>query len=112
MIEYEIARRTPRYPFVIDATVTDTHRRVQTKARTITLGLFGCGIETSNPFAQGTSVIIRLSHQGAEVRALGMVAHVRPNLDVGIAFTDIDRKSERILELWIAEVMRMPTQKK
>jgi hypothetical protein len=108
MVEYEIARRVPRYPFVTDATVTDIDHRVQIKAQTTTVGLFGCGIDTSNPFVQGASVRIRLSHQRAEMKAVGIVAYVRPNLDMGIAFTDIDRDSERILALWIEELMRMP----
>ena len=111
MLEYEIARRVPRYPFVAEVTVTDVDRRVQMKARTTTVGLFGCGIDTSNPFAQGTSVRIRLSHRGAEVKAVGMVVYVRPNLDMGIAFTDMDEESERILGLWIREIMQMPAQK-
>jgi hypothetical protein len=111
MVEYETARRVPRYPFTVDATVIDTYHKVQTKARTTTLGLYGCGITTSNPFVQGASVRIRLSHRGAEVRALGIVAYVRPNLDMGIAFTDIDRESERFLELWIAGLIRSTAQK-
>jgi hypothetical protein len=111
MVEYEISRRVPRYPFVADVAITDIDHRVQMKARTTTVGIFGCGIDTPNPFEQGTSVRIRLSHRGAEVKALGMVAYLRPNLDMGIAFTDIDRESERILELWIEELMRMPARK-
>jgi hypothetical protein len=62
MVEYEIARRVPRYSFVADVAVIDIERKVQMNARTNTVGLFGCGIVTSNPFAQGTGVRIRLSH--------------------------------------------------
>jgi hypothetical protein len=111
MVEFEIARRVPRYPFTVDATVIDTYHKVQSKARTTTLGLYGCGIATSNPLAQGTSVRVRLVHRGAEVRALGRVAYVHPNLDMGIAFTDMDRESERILASWIAELIRSTAQK-
>jgi len=107
MVEYEIARRVPRYPLVADVAVTDIERKVQMKARTNTLGLFGCGINTSSPFAQGTSVRIRLSQRGVGVKAVGIVAYVRPDLDMGIAFTDIDQESERILKLWIEELIRM-----
>ena len=111
MVEYEIARRVPRYPFSVDATVIDTYHKVQTKARTTTLGLYGCGIATSNPLAQGTSVRIRLAYRGEEVKALGIVAYVRSDLDMGIAFTDIGPESERILGLWIAELIRSTAQK-
>ncbi len=111
MVEYESARRVPRYPFVANVAITDVDRKVHMYARTNTVGLFGCGIATSNPFAQGTSVRIRLSHRGAEVKAVGIVAYVRPNLDMGIAFTEIDRECDRILGLWIEELMRLPAQK-
>ena len=111
MVEYVTDRRVPRYSLVADVEVTDTDRRLQMKARTKTVGLFGCGIATSNPFSQGTSVRIRLSHRGAEVKAVGIVAYVRPDLDMGIAFTDVDRESERILSLWIEELMRLPARK-
>lgn len=111
MMEYEITRRAPRYSLVAKVTVTDLDRRVQMKARTATVGLFGCGIATSNPFAHGTSVRAMLSHRGAEVKTVGIVAYVRPDLDMGIALTDIDRESERILGLWIEELMGLPAQK-
>jgi hypothetical protein len=104
MVEYEIARRVPRYTFTVDAALTDTLNRVQMRARTTTLGVYGCGIATSKPLAQGTGVKVRLFHRGTEVKALGIVAYVRTDLDMGIAFTDIDPESERILNMWIAEL--------
>jgi hypothetical protein len=110
-VEHEFARRVPRYPLVADFAVTDVDCKVQMKARTNTVGLFGCGIATSNPFAQGTSVRIVLSHRSTVVKAVGIMAYVRPDLDMGIAFTDIDRESDRILGLWIEELIRLPAQK-
>ena len=111
MLEYEIARRTPRFRFAVDVTVIDIEHKIDIKARTSTLGLFGCGIATSKPFIQGTGVRVRMSYRGAGVKAIGIVAYVRPNLDMGIAFTDIDRESERILALWIEELTRYPAGK-
>jgi|ERR1700722_12295922 hypothetical protein len=37
---------------------------------------------------------------------VGMVAYSRPDLGMGISFIDIDKEDERILELWIQELMR------
>ena len=108
MVEYDVARRVPRYAFVVDATITDIQHGIDIKARTSTLGLFGCGIATSKPLIQGTGVRVRMSYRSAEVKAIGIVAYVRQNLDMGIAFTDIDKESERILALWIRELIRNP----
>jgi hypothetical protein len=111
MAEYEIARRVPRYPFVADAAVADTYSKTYTKARTATLGLYGCGIVTSKPLPQGTGVRITLFYRGAEVKAVGIVAYVRADLDMGIAFTDLDQESERILDGWITELRHSPARK-
>jgi PilZ domain len=104
-MEYEIARRTPRYYFVVDVEVTEAQSGIQIKTRTKMLGQFGCGVDTSSPFQKGSRVKVRLFHRGAEVNALAMVVYARSDLGMGIAFTDIERQSERVLELWIAELM-------
>jgi len=105
MVEYEIARRTPRYHFAVDVIVTDIQRKVRITGRTNTFGLFGCGMNTLEPLAQGTSVRVRMTHQSAEVKALGMVVYARPGVGMGISFIEIDKKDERLLELWIQELM-------
>jgi hypothetical protein len=111
MTEHEIARRVPRYAFAIDAALTDTLNKTQMKVRTTTLGLYGCGVAASKSLAQGTGVKVKLFHRGAEVKALGIVAYVRVDLDMGIAFTEIDRESERILSIWIAELQQSSSRK-
>lgn len=108
VLEYEIARRTPRYYFVVDIEVTDLQSGIQIATQTKMLGLFGCGVDTSSPFAKGTRVRIKLSRGGAEVRALALVVYARSDLGMGIAFTDIERKSERVLDCWIHDLMSMP----
>ena len=107
---YEVARRTPRYYFIVDVEVTVVQSGTQIKARTKMLGLFGCGVETSSPFPRGTRVRIRLFNRDAEVNALAMVVYARSDLGMGIAFTDIERGSERVLDSWIEELMSMSLQ--
>src|SRR5579871_1098132 len=105
MAKYQIERRTPRYHFAVDVTVTDLLHRIQIKARTNTLGLLGCGIDTARPLAQGTGVRVRMKHRGAEVKALGMVVYSRPDVEMGISFIHIKNEDERILDLWMLELM-------
>jgi hypothetical protein len=101
----EVTRRTPRYQFSVDVIVTDIQGKVRITARTNTLGIFGCGINTLEPFAQGTSVKVRMTHRGAKVKAIGLVVYTMMNVGMGISFIDIDKEDERILESWTQESM-------
>ena len=107
-MDYEISRRTPRYYFVVDVELTDLQSGIHIKAKTKMLGLFGCGVDTASPFAKGTRVRLELSRRGVEVKTTALVVYASPELGMGIAFTDIDRKNERILERWIEELLSVP----
>ena len=104
MAEYEYPRLSPRYPFVADIEVTDVQSEIQITGRAKDLSLLGCGVNTSKPFPRGTRVRIKLSHGGADVAALARVAYARPELGMGVVFTTVDPKDERILAGWIAEL--------
>jgi hypothetical protein len=88
----------------------DERLATQFKGRTKTLSMFGCGVETSKQFPKGTSVRIKLSHQGEEVKALARVIYSSPDLGMGFAFTSLDQESEQILMWWIAEYVNIPKQ--
>jgi PilZ domain-containing protein len=105
-----VVRRTPRYSLVVDVEMIDDRLTTQFKGRTKTLSMFGCGVETSKQFPKGTSVRIKLSHQGEEVRALARVIYSSPYLGMGFAFTSLDQESEQILMWWIAEYVSIPKQ--
>jgi len=45
-----------------------------------------------------------LVHEEAEMVALGRVAYARPDLGMGIAFTNIETDGERVLTAWINEL--------
>lgn len=107
-MEYECARRTPRYSLVVDIEMTEQESDIQIRARTKMLSLFGCGVDTVKLIPQGTSVRIKLSHQGAEVRALARVVYSSSDLGMGVAFTNVEREDERILGWWIAKSMSIP----
>jgi PilZ domain len=108
-VEYEPARRTPRYPLVVDIELTDVNSNIQIRAQTKVLSLCGCGVETAKLFPKGTSVRIKLSHQGTDVRALARVVYATQDLGMGIAFINVDREDEQILEWWIAELVSVPS---
>ena len=109
-VKYARARLTPRYSLIVDAEITDAESNIQVKARTKMLSLHGCGLESLNLFRKGVTVRIRLSHRGAEVKALARIVYASSNLGTGVAFTDIDQEDAQILERWLEEFMSIPIQ--
>ena len=112
MAEYEHPRSAPRYAFAVDIELTDVQSRIQIRERTNDLSLFGCGVDTSKPFPQGTPVRIKLSHEGAEAAALARVVYATPELGMGLVFTSVEPEVQRILEEWIAELTSILMQKR
>jgi hypothetical protein len=108
VVEYESVRRTPRYFLMLDIEITDVQSAAQIKARTKMLGLYGCGVESSTLFPHGTSLQVKLSHQGVDVKSFARVVYSTPALGMGLVFTSMEREDERILECWIAEYLSVP----
>jgi hypothetical protein len=104
-VDHEVSPWIPHYQLVVDVEVSDLRAGVQFVARTKTLSRIGCGIDTSFPIAKGANVRIKMYHQGAEIKAVARVVYSGPESGLGIVFTNIDRGNERILELWINELV-------
>ena len=107
-MEYEIARRAPRYSLIVDIEMTDVKLETLIRARTKMLSKCGCGVDTVKLFPKGTSVRIKLTHHGEEVSGLGRVVYSSSDLGMGVAFTNVEREDERKLEWWIAEFVSIP----
>jgi hypothetical protein len=78
----------------------------QLAAHTEDLSLFGCLVETVDPFPAGTKVRLRLSYCGANVIAQGTVTYSRNNGGMGIAFTSIEPSSLPILDAWLDDLRK------
>jgi PilZ domain len=102
MATYENERVVPRYRVDADIELTDAESGVQLRGRTSNLCLFGCGVKTLSNFPPGTNVSVKMIYEGTELFALAIVVYSMQDLGVGIAFTDIASKDERILCGWIA----------
>lgn len=96
--------RARRYPFHANIELTDVKSDVEVRHRTRDLSLFGCFVETSNPWATGTKVSIKIGHRGVNFLALGKVGYARANAGMGIVFTNIPPHGQLVLETWIAEL--------
>jgi PilZ domain len=95
-----------RFPFVAGVQVTALDTGVHLVAHTEDLSLFGCFVETTTPFAQGTKVRLRISHGGAVFAAEGGVAFSRDRAGMGMIFTSIEPSSISILDNWLAEAAK------
>ena len=107
-MEHQPSRLTPRYSFVVDIELTDVQSGTRMRGQTKDLCLFGCGVDASHLFPPGTSLRIKLSHEGASVSALARVVYARADLGLGVVFTSVEPEDERILVGWIAELMHHP----
>jgi hypothetical protein len=97
-------RSVPRYVLGADVVIIDVQSGIQATGRTVTVGLFGCGVLASRIFPKGTNVEIILSYRGGDVKALGRVVYAYADSSMGIVFTSVQAEYERLLDGWIAEL--------
>jgi hypothetical protein len=65
-------------------------------------------LDTLKLFPRGTSVRVKLSYEGAEVKALAKVVYSSTDLGMGVALNNFEGQDERILEWWIAGLLSVP----
>jgi len=93
-----------RFPFVAGIQVTALDTEAHVAAHTEDLNLFGCFVETTTPFEDGTRVRLRISHNGAIFSALGRVIHSQNRAGMEIVFTSIEPSRVVILDAWLTEL--------
>ena len=98
--------RAPRFPFVAGIQVTDLVTEKQLAAHIEDLSLFGCFVETVDPFPAGTKVRLRISYGGANVLAQGTIAYSRDNGGMGIGFTSVEPSTLPILDAWLDDLRK------
>ncbi len=95
-------RRSPRYVFFASVEITDTASESTMNARTSELCRHGCYLDMMNPFPQGTSLRLRITHEGRALDAAVRVVHSKPNVGMGISFDQIEPHQEPIIEHWLS----------
>ena len=96
--------RARRYLFVATVELTDTLSEVKIQGRTSDLSVYGCRVNTHQPFLTGARVRTRIAHSGASFVALGRVSFTTSEGGMGITFTHIEPKDQLILERWMEEL--------
>ena len=97
-------RRSPRYPLIADAEVTEIATDTKLSAKTSDLSAGGCFLDMLNPSPEGTEIVVRISHGDATFAARGKVVFVFPNMGMGVMFTNVPASQQTILEKWLAEI--------
>jgi hypothetical protein len=96
--------RARRYAFQAHIELVDVKSEAVTNNRTSNLSLFGCHVEPPRAHALGAKVRVRITYKGSVFTASGRIANIRANGDVGVAFTDVSEKDQRVLEKWMAQL--------
>jgi hypothetical protein len=96
-------RRSPRYPFYAAAELTESTSGARLGACTSNLGSNGCYLDTIKPLPLGTIISIQITHQGQVFAAGGVVAHLQPNVGMGVEFIALESGGAALLETWLRE---------
>src|SRR5258706_14618582 len=96
--------RARRYLFVATVELTDTLSEVKIQGRTSDLSVYGCRVNTHQPFLTGARVRTRIAHSGASFVALGRDSYTTSEGRLGSTFTHIEPKDPVIVEKWGEEV--------
>jgi hypothetical protein len=51
-------------------------------------------------------VRVHIAHNDATFTALGIIAYCLPNMGIGVRFTDVQLEQHKILEGWLATLVR------
>jgi len=97
-------RREPRHPFFASVELLEAKLETRVEARTGDLSLHGCYVDTMNPFPSGANVRVTITHNQEKFTAVGKVAHSKPNVGMGISFTEISSEQRTLLMKWLSKV--------
>lgn len=96
-------RRSPRYPFFAAAELTESTSTARLKPCTSNLGSNGCYLGTNYPLSLGSIISIQITNQDQVFVAGGVVAHLQPNIGMGVEFIALESGCTALLETWLRE---------
>lgn len=103
-------RRSPRSTFIANVEITELKSRIRVHARTSDLSLLGCYVDTLNPFPEGTQTLLRITFQKESLEVEAVVVHSKPNMGMGLMFTQINAERQAMLKSWLDELDRVEEQ--
>ena len=100
-MEYREKRRTPRYPFIAVAEVTDIGSGAQLNSQVSELSQNGCYVDMLNLLPVNSKVTIKIFADSECFEATANVIYALEGLGMGFAFQDVSLKSATLLRRWL-----------
>jgi hypothetical protein len=104
--EQKQRRRTPRYPFVADAEISEPASGKRIFARVREISMNGCYLEMSDPFAAGSQVCVKIFTATDFFESSATVAYSQTNLGLGLAFREVSPHFMPTMHKWLLQAMR------
>jgi hypothetical protein len=98
---YTEQRRTPRFPFVAVAEITEKESGGEIVTQVSELSVNGCYIDEQNPFPSGTIVTLKIFSESEVFDATAKVLYAHPNLGMGLVFVEVSLRSGAVLREWL-----------
>jgi PilZ domain-containing protein len=96
-------RGASRHALVVNAEAEDLAARIKLPARVSDLSVYGCYLDTLNPFPAGTRTRIRLWKGDENFASTAVVVYSHESMGMGVAFTDVEPAAKQILRKWLGE---------
>jgi PilZ domain len=100
-IDPKDARKSPRYPIIAEARVTDLKTKAEFKARVSELSVDGCYLDILNPLPEGSELQMRVWKDTGVFETDARVVYNHPGLGLGIRFVNTQDAQRKVLERWI-----------
>ena len=94
-------RYSIRHPFAAEVEMLELESGRRVSGRTSDLSLAGCFVCARRTLEVGARVRGTLTHESQEVKMLGVVRVVEPQVGMGLEFLDIDPGSSATLLAWM-----------
>src|ERR1700749_2045859 len=98
---YVAERKSPRFPFIASAQVTEARTEARLAARTSDISREGCYLDMLNPLPIGTKLKVNVTHQNRQREAVGRVVHSEHNVGMGVKFEEVGERA--VIDSWLAE---------
>jgi PilZ domain-containing protein len=94
-------RRSPRFPFIAVAEITDTNSGEQLDSRIAELSLNGCYVDMLNTLPVGSEIVIKIFAESECFEATAKVIYAQLNLGMGLVFQGVSLKNGALLRQWL-----------
>ncbi len=98
-------RRTPRYPFNASIEMREGASQDKRTARVTGLSLNGCYVSTESPYAEGSSLAVKVFTAADFYEGQATVIYIQEKLGMGLMFTETRPYYLMVLRKWLLSAM-------